>query len=89
MTQKPLLFTRRQFLRQAATSALAAPFLARGLLAVSPNEMLNHASFGANGMAWSDLTELCKHPSFRLAAVAKLYASKVIVCPDQHAKMVA
>ncbi|MHC1767601.1 MAG: Gfo/Idh/MocA family protein [Verrucomicrobiia bacterium] len=51
---------------------MAAPFVARGLMAASPNGKLNHASFGANGMAWADITELSKHPSFRLAAVAEV-----------------
>jgi predicted dehydrogenase len=63
---------RRSFLKQLGVSALAAPFVTRDLLAASPNGMLNHASFGANGMAWADLTELSKHPKFHLAAVAEV-----------------
>lgn len=64
--------SRRAFLTRLGTATLAAPFITRGLLARSPNGQLNHASFGANGMAWADLTELSKHPKFRLAAVAEV-----------------
>ena len=63
---------RRAFLKRIGAAALTAPFIARGLLANSPNEKLNHASFGANGMAWADLSELSKHPSFLLRAVAEV-----------------
>ncbi len=72
MTQQELPLSRRSFLKRAGAAALIAPFITRGLMAASPNEMLNHASFGANGMAWADLSELSKHPSFRLAAVAEV-----------------
>ncbi len=64
--------SRRSFLKHLSVTAMAAPFVARGLMAASPNGKLNHASFGANGMAWADITELSKHPSFRLAAVAEV-----------------
>ncbi|MFO1497371.1 MAG: Gfo/Idh/MocA family oxidoreductase [Verrucomicrobiota bacterium] len=72
MTQQPFRLNRRAFLQRFGVTALTAPFIARGLLADSPNEKVNHASFGANGMAWSDLSELCKHPSFHLQAVAEV-----------------
>jgi predicted dehydrogenase len=63
---------RRSFLKQLGASTLAAPFITRGLLAASPNGKLNHASFGASGMAWSDLTSIAKHPSVNLVAVAEV-----------------
>jgi predicted dehydrogenase len=63
---------RRSFLKQLGTAAVAAPFITSGLRAASPNGMLNHASFGANGMALSDLTAIASHPSVRLVAVAEV-----------------
>jgi predicted dehydrogenase len=72
MTRTRLLLSRRSFLKQVGASALIAPFMTRGMLAASPNGKLNHASFGANGMAWTDLSELSKHPSFNLVAVAEV-----------------
>lgn len=70
--QKSHSLSRRSFLQHLSVAAIAAPFVARGLLAASPNGKLNHASFGANGMAWADITEFSKNPSFRLAAVAEV-----------------
>lgn len=64
--------SRRSFLQLLGSSLGAAPFVTRGLLASSPNGKLNHASFGSNGMAWSDLSSFRKHPAFRLAAVAEV-----------------
>src|SRR5207247_2098562 len=49
-----------------------APFITRGLMAQSPNGMVRHASFGAAGMAWSDVTEFSKFPQFKLVAVAEV-----------------
>jgi predicted dehydrogenase len=70
--QSSLRTSRRSFLKQLGASVAAAPFLARGWALASPNGKLNHASFGANGMAWSDLSSLRKHPSFNLVAVAEV-----------------
>jgi predicted dehydrogenase len=64
--------SRRSFLKTAAVSALAAPFITRGLMAQSPNSVLRHASFGAGGMAWNDITELTKSSFVRLMAVAEV-----------------
>jgi hypothetical protein len=64
--------SRRAFLKHLTASTLAAPFVTRGLLAASPNGKLGHASFGASGMAWADLTSLSKHPAFTLVAVAEV-----------------
>src|SRR5690349_14120816 len=72
MIPTPSAVSRRSFLKHLGTAALSAPFITRGLLAASPNGKLNHASFGANGMAWSDLTEFSKHPAFNLVAVAEV-----------------
>jgi predicted dehydrogenase len=57
---------RRRFLQ---SSLLAAPYVTSGLRAASPNGKLRHVSFGGNGMAWSDVSNLRTHPNFELVAV--------------------
>jgi hypothetical protein len=64
-------FTRRSFLKTISTAVLAAPFVTEGANKRSPNSMLQHASFGAGGMAWADLNELAKfNKKLELVAVA-------------------
>jgi predicted dehydrogenase len=65
-------FTRRSFLKTLGTTALAAPFVTRGLMAQSPNSVLRHASFGSAGQAWSDLKEITKYKEVNLVAVAEV-----------------
>src|SRR5947207_11579244 len=71
-------FTRRSFLRTIGTTALAAPFVTRGLLAQSPNSVLRHASFGASGQAWSDIREIAKFKQVRLVAVAEVDLNRTV-----------
>ena len=71
-------FSRRSFLKTFGTAALASPFLARGWAAQSPNSVLRHASFGAAGMAWSDLTEFAKSKQFQLVAVADVDLNRTV-----------
>jgi predicted dehydrogenase len=63
---------RRSFLKSAGLAALAAPFVTRDLIAKPPNNMLRHASFGAGGMAWSDISELTRFKPVELVAVAEV-----------------
>ena len=65
-------FSRRSFLKTLGGAALSAPFVTRGLMAQSPNSVVRHASFGAAGMAWSDITELTKYKELQLVAVAEV-----------------
>jgi predicted dehydrogenase len=65
-------FARRSFLKALGTAAMAAPFVTRDLIARPPSGVLRHASFGASGMAWSDLTELMKFKQVQLVAVAEV-----------------
>jgi predicted dehydrogenase len=62
-------FSRRTFLKTLGATAIAAPFITRGLMARSPNSTLRHASFGADGMAFADLTEIGKCPGVELVAI--------------------
>src|SRR5437763_392688 len=71
-------FSRRSFLKALGAAALGAPFVTRGLMAQSPSGVLNHASFGAAGMAWSDITEFAKFPQFKLLAVAEVDLNRTV-----------
>lgn len=62
--------SRRCFLRGAASTVFTAPFITSGLRAAPPSGKLNHASFGAGGMAGADITSLSRSPHFHLVAVA-------------------
>jgi len=64
--------SRRSFLKQLGTGLLAAPFVASDLVARSRERLLRHASFGAGGMAWMDLSELGKWQLVELVAVAEV-----------------
>ena len=72
------LYTRRSFLKTIGTAALAAPFVTRGLFAKSPNNVLRHASFGAGGMAWSDLTEIAKSPLVEIVAICDVDLNRTL-----------
>ena len=61
--------TRRAALRGMA-AGLAAPFVFRAHAHAAPSETLLHASFGANGMALSDIGALTASRHLRLVAVA-------------------
>jgi predicted dehydrogenase len=62
--------SRRQFLQQLAATAAVAPFVLTSRPARAAAPALRHASVGASGQAFSDITSLAKHPSFQLVAVA-------------------
>lgn len=62
-------YSRRTFLKTLGATAIAAPYITRGLMARSPNSTLRHASFGANGMALADLTQIGNCPGVELVAI--------------------
>jgi predicted dehydrogenase len=64
--------TRRTALKRFAAAGLAAPFVFRHHAGAAPSETLNHASFGANGMAWGDIQSLTASRHLRLVAVAEV-----------------
>ncbi len=63
------LSSRRSFLKTLGATALAAPFVTHNLLAQPPSRRLRHASFGASGMAWSDLTQIANCENVEIVAV--------------------
>ncbi len=65
----PPRLSRRHFLRTTAAGLAGAPWVTTGLRAASPNGKLRHASFGAAGMAWADISSFASHPRFELVAV--------------------
>jgi len=69
MSHSPLP-TRRTFLKTLGAAGLAAPFFARNLHAAAPSRVLRHASFGAAGMAASDIQAIMSNPFVKLVAVA-------------------
>lgn len=64
--------TRRRFLTRVAGATIAAPFFTRHLLSAPPSGIVRHASFGAEGMAASDIAELTRNKFVRLVAVAEV-----------------
>jgi predicted dehydrogenase len=63
-------YTRRSFLKATLASSFAAPFFVRNLISAPPSGKVFHASFGAGGMARSDLTAITSHPNVVFVAVA-------------------
>lgn len=69
-------FSRRSFLKATGALTLGAPFFMRDLMARPPSETLRHASFGASGMAWADLTNIAQARNVELVAVADVDLTK-------------
>ena len=60
--------TRRQFLRAVSATAVVAPYF--WIPTRAQTRTVRHASFGAGGMALSDINSFAKHPAFELVAAA-------------------
>jgi len=76
MNNAPRL-NRRSFLRSLSFSAVAAPFVTRDWMVAAPSSRLNHASFGASGMAWADIQSITRHPAITLVAVADVDLNRI------------
>ena len=68
--------SRRRFLQNIAVGAAAVP-LAGGTFLAQAGRKVRHASFGASGMALSDIRAFSRHPAFDLVAVADVDLSRV------------
>jgi predicted dehydrogenase len=82
-------WSRRQFLRTAAMTALGAPFLlcsrqALGRRIIPPNGKLRHACIGVGGMGWNDLHNFLDHPRVEIVALCDVDSSHL----EQAAKVV-
>lgn len=71
--------TRRTFLKTFGAAGLFAPYVTRNLIAQPPSRVLRHASFGAAGMAWSDIQAICSNPFVKLVAVAEIDLNRLEV----------
>jgi predicted dehydrogenase len=69
--------SRRSALKRLAAAGLAAPFVFRAHAGAAPSETLLHASFGANGMALSDIGSLTASKHLKLVAVAEVDLKRV------------
>ncbi len=69
---------RRTFLKQLTAGLAVAPFVTRGLMAQSPNGKINHATFGAAGMAMSDLKAISKHPAVNVVAACDVDLTRTV-----------
>lgn len=67
--------TRRSILK-AGAATLAAPFVWRHHAHAAPSETVLHASFGADGMAGSDIGSLSGSKHFKLVAVAEVDSNR-------------
>ncbi|MCI0701861.1 MAG: Gfo/Idh/MocA family oxidoreductase [Planctomycetia bacterium] len=68
--------TRRAALKSAAAT-FTVPFVWRFHAHAAPLETVLHASFGANGMALSDINDLTKSKNLKLVAVAEVDDNRV------------
>jgi hypothetical protein len=69
---------RRTFLKTVGTAGLVFPFVSRNLLAAQPSKILRHVSFGASGMAWSDIQAITANEFVKLVAVADVDAVRLV-----------
>lgn len=67
--------SRRRFLQDLAVASAAVPLAAR-VARAQGGRKVRHASFGASGMALSDIRGFQSHPDFDLVAVADVDLSK-------------
>src|SRR4051794_25071916 len=72
----PNQLTRRSALG-AMAAGLAVPFVWRHTAGAAPSETLLHASFGASGMAGSDIGSLTGSKNLKLVAVAEVDLNRV------------
>lgn len=69
--------SRRSFLKAGSAAAIAAPFVTRNLIAAPPSGRVRHASFGAAGMAFADVTSLASHKNLEVVAVADVDSNRL------------
>jgi len=67
---QPRQFNRRSFIKGVVATTFSAPFFVPRLLSAPPSDRVLHASFGAGGMARSDLGSISSYPNVQLVAVA-------------------
>lgn len=68
---------RRSFIKATTVAGVGLPLFNVGVAGASPNEKVNHASFGASGMAFHDISNFQRSERFNLVAVAEVDDSKL------------
>jgi len=68
---------RRSFIVKSALTGASLPLFNIGVAGASPNEKINHASFGASGMAIQDIKNFSRDELFNLVAVAEVDDSRL------------
>ncbi len=82
--------TRRTFIKEATYLGLSVPLVMPGLArAQSPNGMVRHASFGADGMAGADVGNLSREKKFKLVAFCDVDERRMGNFKKRHPKAVA
>jgi predicted dehydrogenase len=76
--------TRRTALKRFAAAGLAAPFVFRLHAGAAPSETIYHASFGASGMALSDLLSISSSKYVKLVAVADVDLRRTAEVRKRH-----
>ena len=71
------LVTRRTVLKTLASTVFAAPMVFRTHATAAPSETVYHASFGASGMAGSDIGSLSGSKFLKLVAVAEVDLGRI------------
>ncbi|MDE3168328.1 MAG: Gfo/Idh/MocA family oxidoreductase, partial [Acidobacteriota bacterium] len=77
---------RREFLRQTAGAALAAPFFVRDLISKPPSNTLRVAAFGADGMAYYTLDGVGRHSKAAIACVAEVDTARMEKVKQKYPK---
>ena len=75
--------SRRKFIQRAGVLALAMPFISRRSLAEPASRTVRHASFGAGGMAWADLSQIAKVANVEIVAICELDEQRQVEARQQ------
>jgi len=79
MSENNHSLSRRRFIKTAAASALAVPFIIRCSSGgkTSNDNILQHACIGVGGMGWSDLQKFKEHPNVKIVAICDVDADNL------------
>ncbi len=80
----PIQIDRRSAIKTLAAGAITAPMVYRTHVSAAPSETVYHASFGASGMAGSDIASLTASKNLKLVAVAEVDLNKVAQLKKNH-----
>jgi predicted dehydrogenase len=79
-------YSRRSFLKTLGCAAIATPYVTSCMTGRSRNGTLRHASFGAGGMAWADLTKISECPGVEIVAVCDVDLGRTVAARKKFPK---